>query len=705
MKIPFHWKQSLGILLTLIVVFLATKLGGTFTLAFDGLSLFWPPNAILLSALLILDRKFGLVCIGLCFPMFLTAELWSGYSAKNAVLFSLANCIEAGGAFLILTNYLQTPYSFVGFYKFLVFLFTVILASLLGGVIGAYSIYILGGPYLQSLIRWVLGDCIAFLTLTPLILTLHEWPSSLRRIFRIGNFETVGVFGLLLFLLAISYGALGMETMRFVGIQVVAIGLVFYSAIRLGIKGVSISALLFSFIVLSLQLNGFGAFVDLPGESSIIWMQVYVLVVIFSSVSLTILIAERDAAFVSLERINVDLEALVTKRSKELLRSTKRLASAQKLEAIGKVTGGVAHDFNNLLAVIQSNVELTELTDHDVKHSKAMSSIKTAVESGSSLTHSLLAYSRKTNLSPQPTDVGKLIEERSSIFQRLLGETVVLTHEIERGLWSALIDSNRFDDVLLNFVVNARDAMPNGGELHIKAKNVGVGKLPVELIDSLDAAYFVLISVTDTGCGILPDILNKVFDPFFTTKEIGGGSGLGLSMAYGFAKQSNGHLAIDSNQGESTTVRLYLPRAEKAEKIIHKPENLEKRTDRETCRILVVEDQPALMEVCTQILTANGFTVVSAMNGREALVILEEKYPIDILFSDIILPGGMSGFDIQKEAKLLQPGIGTILTSGHTDLHATDNSQLIENTDILYKPYASRDLLDRIELILKSKTG
>lgn len=704
MRTLFQKKQSLGILLTLAVVFLTTKLGGAFTLSVDGLSPFWPPNAILLSLLLILDRKFGLICLCLCFPMYVMAELWSGYTTTSAILFSLANCIEVGGAFFVITNYLHTPYNFGSFYNFLVFTFTVVLASLLGGVIGAYSIYLLGGPYLQTLIGWVLGNSIAFLIFTPLILTLHQWPVWLRQVSRKGKIEALGAIGLMLLLLAISYGALGMEMLRFVGIQVVAVGLVFFSAIRFGVMGVSISALLFSLVILSLQLNGLGSFVEFTGKIGIIWTQVYILIVIFSSISLAILIAERDAAFESLEQINVNLETRIAERSKELLRSSRQLARAQKMEAIGKVTGGVAHDFNNLLAVIQINIDIVEFSDRNGKYDNEISSIHAAVESGSTLTHRLLAYSSKTRLSPQPTNVGELITGRSDIFQRLLGETVVLTHEIDRGLWLVLADSNRFEDVLLNLVLNARDAMTNGGELHIKAENVSVAELPGELMDDMEAGSFVLITVTDTGCGIQPEILSRVIDPFFTTKEIGDGSGLGLSMAYGFAKQSQGHLLIDSNPGESTTVKLYLPQTKNSDQNSYKPDKPGKHTNSEICRILVVEDEPALMKACKRVLTSHGFTVASAINGREALVILEEEDPFDILFSDIILPGDMSGFDIQREANRLQPGIGSILTTGYADLHDMGNSQLMKSTEILYKPYSSHELLDRIGLTLKAKT-
>lgn len=331
---------------------------------------------------------------------------------------------------------------------------------------------------------------------------------------------------------------------------------------------------------------------------------------------------------------------------------------------------------------------------HEVEE---ITAIKEAVSSGASLTHRLLAYSCKSIMMPQSINIAKLISRRVSIFRRLLGETIDLVYEVEPEIWPAMVDPQRFEDALLNLIVNARDAMPMGGTLHITTENTEIDAETAAQFGEVSQGLFVLVTVEDTGCGIQSALLNKVFDPFFTTKRFGEGSGMGLSMVYGFAKQSKGHVAIESDPGVSTSVKLYIPRAAEMSSIKTEPKIGLKPNRHVGRRILVVEDNVSVLNICERVLRLQGFVVVSARNGPDAIALLLDQEPFDLLFSDIILPGDMSGFDIVREAHILQPNIRSLLTTGYAELSGIDEQSDNVPMQILYKPYTREKLLELIE--------
>jgi signal transduction histidine kinase len=299
---------------------------------------------------------------------------------------------------------------------------------------------------------------------------------------------------------------------------------------------------------------------------------------------------------------------------------TKQLARAQKMEALGRLTGGIAHDFNNLLAVIHWNVELFELKDQSGTEHEELAAIKRAVSSGTEMTKRLHTSSRKTVLQSQSTDIAALIASKAKVFKHLLGTPVSVTYDLDPTSWWAPVDPNGFEDAVYNLVTNAQDAMPNGGDLCIATENVIIDEDTAQYFGDVSAGEFVLVSVRDTGHGIEPHLLDTVFDPFFTSKKFGESHGLGLSMVYGFAKKSNGHVLIESEPDVSTVVKLYLPRATAS--IQPAPETTLEDTPLLQIvgiRILVVEDNPEILKVCQTVLEMQGFEVVTAMNGRDAL--------------------------------------------------------------------------------------
>jgi PAS domain S-box-containing protein len=388
----------------------------------------------------------------------------------------------------------------------------------------------------------------------------------------------------------------------------------------------------------------------------------------------------------------------LTLANQNLVIRTKQLAKAHKMEAIGRLTAGIAHDFNNLLAVIHWNIELAELSDPSSAETVAHLAIKQAINSGSTMTQRLVASSTMTVLASQPTDIADLIQNKTSVYELFLGATIDFTFNAEPALWSALVDENRFDDAIYNLIANAKDAMPHGGKLSVTAENVIIDEKKAASLGVISAGMFVLVTVRDNGCGIEPELLHTVFDPFYTTKQFGESNGLGLSMVHGFAMQTGGHVLIESERGVSTKVKLYLPRASALATFA--PEAEAVVPNRYIgIRILVVEDNPEILSACQTALEMQGFQVVTALNGHDAIARLREELPFDLLFSDIVLPGDMSGIDIQREAHLLQPTIKSILTTGYTSLGVINRLD-VKDSDILHKPYSRKDLMDRIAAAL-----
>ena len=384
------------------------------------------------------------------------------------------------------------------------------------------------------------------------------------------------------------------------------------------------------------------------------------------------------------------------------LETEKQLRQSQRLEAAGQLTGGIAHDFNNLLTVILGNAELlSEKLAHDPRLLMLAEVTVKAAERGAELTNHLLAFARHQPLEPRPSDVNKQIADMEKLLRRTLGEHIEITMVQGKDLWPAMIDPGQLENAILNLCINARDAMPEGGRLIIESSNAILDE------NGLDPArtgegklgQYVLLAVSDTGCGMDRATLEQAFEPFFTTKGVGKGNGLGLSMVYGFVKQSRGHIRIYSEPGEGTTVKLYLPRPPLGETLPVEDES-EDQIRGGTEKILLVEDDELVRNHVVSQLVSLGYDVVQASNGPEALEILNHITDFDLLFTDVIMPGGMNGRQLAEAAVAMCPGLPVLFTSGYTENAIIHHGRLDPGVHLLQKPYRRFDLAAKVRGVL-----
>jgi PAS domain S-box-containing protein len=383
-------------------------------------------------------------------------------------------------------------------------------------------------------------------------------------------------------------------------------------------------------------------------------------------------------------------------------RAEEQLRQAQKTEALGQLTGGIAHDFNNLLAVISGNLdlmkdELAAVPDLAELLEDALSS----AQSGAELTHRLLAFGRRQTLHPQVTDAGELVKGMSRMLERALGETIETRWVLNEGLWPVEVDRNQLETSLLNLVINARDAMAESGVLTIETANATLGRGDALAQDATVPGDYVVVSVTDSGTGMAPEIVEKAIQPFFTTKEVGHGSGLGLSMVYGFVKQSGGHLEIASSTGQGTAVRLYLPKAETEAREGEAQAPGPAATGGSGERILVVEDKADVRRLATRILTRLGYEVLEAADGKSALESLAAGPKVDLLFTDVVLPGRISGADLAKEAQARHPELKVLYTSGYANNAALEDGSSRDEVRFIKKPFAKEGLARMVRRALE----
>jgi PAS domain S-box-containing protein len=391
----------------------------------------------------------------------------------------------------------------------------------------------------------------------------------------------------------------------------------------------------------------------------------------------------------------------ITQDVTEPRQAEEQLRQAQKMEAVGQLTGGVAHDFNNLLAVILGNTELmTDLLGKGSDLSRYLEAVSRAADRGAELTQRLLAFSRRQPLRPQVTDLPALVDGMTGMLGRTLGETIEIETRGDRDIWAVLADPGQVENALLNLAINARDAMPDGGRLTIEIANAALGE-DIQSGDQGDFSpgQYVVVTVGDTGIGMAPEVLEHAFEPFFTTKRVGEGSGLGLSMVYGFAKQSHGHVTIESTEGQGTTVKLYLPRAEAAnEEAAPEVTSAEPRGRGE--RILVVEDDPEVLSLAVSLLESLGYEVVTAKDGGGAIGELATLPRVDLLLSDVVLPGGMSGPDLADQVRHHAPEIKVLFMSGYAEVTGSYRKLLDSGSDLLDKPFHKRELAQKVRALL-----
>ncbi len=416
---------------------------------------------------------------------------------------------------------------------------------------------------------------------------------------------------------------------------------------------------------------------------------------------------ERREAEEALRRLNQTLEERVVDRTAELVSAQEALRQSRKMEALGQLTGGIAHDFNNLLTGIIGAMDILKrrfaakrFEDVDRFMDAAVASANRAA----ALTHRLLAFARRQPLDPQPLDVNRLVEGMEDMLRRSLGEQVDLVIALGSDIWPALTDANQLENALLNLAINGRDAMPQGGRLTIETANVAFDTPQGDGAEAIEPGDYSTVCVTDTGEGMSPAILAKVFDPFFTTKPIGQGTGLGLSMIYGFAKQSSGHVRIESEVGHGTTVKLYLPR-HRGDLIVpsgaHAPIVMP-RGSGET--VLLVEDDPSVRLLISEVLRELGYASLEAADGQAALPFLASNARLDLMITDVGLPG-LNGRQLAEIARQHRPELKILFVTGYAE-HATRRSEfLAPGMEMVTKPFALESLALKIrEMIELSKS-
>jgi PAS domain S-box-containing protein len=371
----------------------------------------------------------------------------------------------------------------------------------------------------------------------------------------------------------------------------------------------------------------------------------------------------------------------------ELAAAQEALRQSQKMETIGHLTGGIAHDFNNLLTGILGALDLARrrlAADRLDDIPRFMDAASTSALRAAGLTHRLLAFARRQSLDTRPSDINRLIAGMEDLLRRTLGEQIELHSTLDANLWTAFIDANQLESAVLNLAINARDAMPDGGRLTIETRNAQLGEAYASSQEDVEAGDFVVVSVSDTGAGMPPDVVAKAVDPFFTTKPVGAGTGLGLSMIYGFARQSRGHLRIHSEVGRGTTVNLFLPRAMQEAVVLDVPATEAPRGRGET--ILVVEDDTTVRLIISEVLEELGYDVLVASDARPAIPLLQSDRRIDLMVSDVVLPH-INGRKLAEIARAARPGLKVLFVTGYAENATVRGDFLDEGMDMLTKPF------------------
>ena len=375
------------------------------------------------------------------------------------------------------------------------------------------------------------------------------------------------------------------------------------------------------------------------------------------------------------------------------------------MEAVGQLTGGLAHDFNNLLAGISGALELMSmriaqgrLSDID----KYMLAAQGAAKRAAALPHRLLAFSRRQTLDPRPLDVSVLVDGMTELIQRTVGPSILVETISAPFLWPVSVDASQLENAILNLCINSRDAMPDGGRITIETANRWLGPDAAQA-QELPAGQYLSLSVSDTGTGMTPGVMAKAFDPFFTTKPIGEGTGLGLSMIYGFAKQSGGQVRVSSEVGQGTSMTIYLPRYHGQAGASAATPGRSGATLAGACAtILIVDDEPTVRLLLTDVLGDLGYTLIEAADSLAGLKLLQSDVAIDLLITDDGLPGGMNGRQMADAGRQVRPGLKTLFITGYAESAALGNSSLGEGMQVLTKPFAIEILAARVLELLSS---
>jgi signal transduction histidine kinase len=414
-------------------------------------------------------------------------------------------------------------------------------------------------------------------------------------------------------------------------------------------------------------------------------------------------IHDQKLATEALADLNATLEEQVEIRTGELMAAEEALRQAQKMEAVGQLTGGIAHDFNNLLAGIVGSLEMMETRIGQGRLDavpRYMNAAHGAARRAAGLTQRLLAFSRRQTLDPRPLNVNRLVSDMEDLIRRTTGPNVEIEVVGAAGLWPTLVDQNQLENALLNLCINARDAMPDGGRITIETANKWLDDKAARERD-LTPGQYISLCVTDTGTGMTPEVIARAFDPFFTTKPLGEGTGLGLSMIYGFVRQSNGQVRIYSELGQGTTMCLYLPRHfGEAEDADAKPDAGGTDYAGHGESVLVIDDEPTVRMLIGDVLAEAGYHFIEAVDGPSGLKVLQSGVRVDLLITDVGLPGGMNGRQVADAGRVVRPDLKVLFITGYAENAVVGNGRLDPGMQIITKPFAIEALGNKIREML-----
>lgn len=413
-------------------------------------------------------------------------------------------------------------------------------------------------------------------------------------------------------------------------------------------------------------------------------------------------VRHRERAEEQLRSLNETLETRVIEEMAERRHTEAKLAQAQKLETVGKLTGGIAHDFNNLLQVIGGNLQLLAMdVVGNVRAERRVDNAMAGVSRGAKLASQLLAFGRRQALEPKVVNVTRFVRGMDDMLRRAIGEAIEIETVFAAGLWNTFIDPGQIENALLNLAINARDAMDGRGKLTIELANAHLDDAYARTHEEVVPGQYVMLAVTDTGSGMSPEVAARVFEPFFSTKPEGKGSGLGLSMVYGFVKQSGGHVKLQSEIGRGTSIRLYLPRAIESEEVETIPDTGTVGGGSET--VLVVEDDDEVRTTVVEMLSDLGYRVLEAFDTASGLAVIQSGEPIDLLFTDIVMPGSLKSPEMARRARELLPHIAVLFTSGYTENSIVHGGRLDKGVELLSKPYTREAMARKVRHVLANQ--
>ncbi len=816
-------ERPIQVCITLVAVVLATAWGGVFGFPPNGISTFWPPNAILFASILSLGPRDRAMCLFLAYPAYLIAELWIGFGFITSLVFSFTNCIAVALGFGVFRLLGDVPTSLRDLRELRSLFLAISAASIVGGIMGAGWVSVSGGAFAQTALRWGFADFVGYLVFMPVVLTLPEWFGWSRSSGMLDKMEAAVSTGLVIALSLVAYGPLYPFGVDFRGMQFLPIPVILWMALRFGPKGAAMSLLAVSFIALTYAINGFGPFSDLSPENNVASLQLFITSIVFATLLVAVLLQERDSALRLLSekdqqekearfRALVDLatdgimifdvdagrfieanprsERIFGYAKEELLSSVgpadlspdyqpdgrrsdqasqaylmealegnfpsfewthrnrdgqdvpceislarfpdpkrnlvrasitdvterkeaethrreleNQLAQSQKLEAIGQMTGGVAHDFNNLLNVIIGNLELLRDDTNDPESVKLIDAAIGASVRGADLTKNMLSFARRADLNPTRLNLTDIVQHMDNWITRTVPASIRVEKSLATDLWPVNADRSTTESALLNLMINARDAIAEGGVITLETSNVVLDH-PVNsgIGDDLKPGRYVLMAVSDTGVGMPEDQIEHVFEPFYTTKGLAEGSGLGLSMVHGFMRQSGGGARIYSEVGVGTSVKLYFPASpgtdESGETTKPTSINLEPVTE---ARILVAEDQVDVLDLLVRILENEGHEVVPARTGDQALELFKADQNFDLLVTDVVMPGKLQGPDLARGIRSIKSSIPVVFMSGYAREATIHGNGLRPSNIRLMKPVAKRDLITAVQEALKEQ--